>query len=245
MEPTSFPIVDLHNPFYCPSVPAQMFLESVREKMKQSGRSTVGNSILEGTPDLTRTSFEDHPPSFVELLDQSLCDEDLLKLLYQPDDRHRTSASGFRHSSFLSTCLAKNWGSLTDGSNSDLPFDRDSLQSSRNSTAASHGFSAFAVPAKRERSIVDVNDNSFELSAKADKLRLFPQDTWSSSDGVTGCMARTSRPNKSIKSVEELMTRIHALEGVVPTLRIPCSHYLISDSYALIQVNSACFFLCD
>lgn len=208
-------VTDASNPFYCPSLPASVFLDSIRRKIRHSDQG-ISDDSLDRTPELTNSSNEEIFPSFTQLLDQSLCDEDLLELLYQPDERLLDSSGDNCNSSLASTCPRRPRGGPS-------MLDRDGVftlgqtlaRSSTDSPRLSHGFSDFALPARREMSVVDVNNSSFELSAKAEKLRYFVQKMPLSPEESPARKRYIPGDCKSIKSRDGLIARIRALEGIV------------------------------
>lgn len=201
MAHSAIPTTDANNPFYCPSVPAALFLESIRQKIRQSGQNACDSS-RENTPELIESSHEDLFPSFTKLLDQSMCEEDMLELLYRPDNRLLGSAGD---SSFSSVCPSGPF----------LAYGRGFSRTSKSSPGISSGFSDFAMPARREMSIVDVNDGSFELSAKADKIHFFSHQMLPSPDEPPARTTRMPRNARSSNSAEALLARVRALEGVL------------------------------
>lgn len=207
------PTTDVDNPFYCPSVPAALFLSSVRSRLRHANRD-AGHHSLDYTPELTDTSIQEPFSSFAEILERSICEDDLLELLYRPGN-HSNSLAGTDNSSFTSICpgMHRTASFLDHGFLSS--FGKRRSQSLEHSTTFSD-FSDFALPAKRERSIVDINETSFELSAKAEKIRFFPQKRVPSSDDTLALTAHhVPGGGKNIESDSRLITRIRALEGTV------------------------------
>ncbi|KAI0346251.1 hypothetical protein BDW22DRAFT_1417564 [Trametopsis cervina] len=195
-----------NNPFYCPSMPASLFLQNLRKQVRRGDPDAQENS-LDNTPDLTDSSNEDIFPSFTKILDQSMGEEDLLELHYRPDFLRRTAANSDKDTSSLlsdpSVYRQQGPALLLD------PRSRHTLeQHVSGSPVVSLTFSDFAVSPKRERSVIDVNEGSFELSAKADKLHFFTTHGLCSPEDVDFRYARTSTP----KRVEQLTERVRVLE---------------------------------
>ncbi|KAI0703829.1 hypothetical protein BC835DRAFT_1480366 [Cytidiella melzeri] len=82
------------------------------------------------------------------------------------------------------------------------------VSSRQNSPAVSVTFSGFAAPARREMSIVDVNEGSFELSAKAEKLRFFTNKILDSPEELGRRYASDLAHQVAPSSVKALTSRI-------------------------------------
>lgn len=157
----STPIVDDQNPCYCPDLPAASFLESLRQKttsepaFRQFQQHGDSLDLLHAADD-----YEPLCPSFEKLLDQSISEDDLLRLVYRrptPPSPEEDSSLGSiysvpaRHAQYLRSA-PRNEPSMT----------------------FSDSFSDLQGPLKHERSILAVNEGSFELSAKAERIQYFP-----------------------------------------------------------------------
>ena len=203
---------DEQNPFYCPSLPATVFLDIVRDQVRRRDSvPRLQTRKLLNTPELTHSFDEDSFPSFAKILDESLCEEDLLEIHYRPD-RLRDSVND--DSSLLSL------SSMPWKKQQPTPFfasgdSKDNLSGSagprKDSSPISFTFSDFAAPARRERSVIDVNESSFELSAKAEKLRFYKNKLSDSPDGLGGDSGLP--PLALPTSIEGLTSRIYALQG--------------------------------
>lgn len=198
------PLVDDENPLYCPSVSAVAFLQTIRRRLHDDDSATFDH-----TPDLSSGSDEYLLPSFVRQLDKSVTEEDLLELMYNPAD-------------------------LQD-SNDDNDTGVDSVLQSRalrlepaikqeDSPGLVPTFSDFQGSIKRERSLPSVNEGSFELSAKADRILYFVRDSSVSAYSVRSRRLRgvhPFRPHPSstralVTKVEELQTKMTSIQGECP-----------------------------
>ncbi|KAI0806085.1 hypothetical protein BC629DRAFT_1141943 [Irpex lacteus] len=203
---------DDQNPFYCPLVPAASFLADVREQVRRRDSAQgLQDRALSNTPELTRSYDEDSFPSFAKILDQSICEEDLLEMHYRPDHLRDPLNDD---SSFLSMS-SLHWQRQQPAP---LFLPRaprvlgDGLSGTgKNSPALPLTFSDFAVSPRRERSVIDVNEGSFELSAKAEKIRFFTDKCLDSPDEPNNrdAFSRLAFP----ESVEKLTSRVRALQG--------------------------------
>ncbi|KAI0090231.1 hypothetical protein BDY19DRAFT_760101 [Irpex rosettiformis] len=198
---------DEHNPFYCPSVPAALFLETVRNQVRRDNSALgIATRNLSNTPELTHSFDEDSFPSFAKILDESICKEDLLEMHYRLRDSTNDD------SSFLSSL---HWQHQQPAPlfTSDFSKHRSPRLTScqKGSPAISVTFSDLAASPRRERSVIDVNDGSFELSAKAEKLRFYTDNFLDSPDelGSRSDLLSLALP----KSIEGLTSRVHALQG--------------------------------
>ncbi|KZT02534.1 uncharacterized protein LAESUDRAFT_738637 [Laetiporus sulphureus 93-53] len=152
------PIIDEQNPLYCPNIDAAAFLESLRQHIRSD------------PPPYSRLP-EEHIPSFAERLDQSLDESDIYRLLY----RALPHVSKLSSNSSVSSSI-RHWEQETP-----LPrAGRDQYARSppgvkvkRKRSESMETFSDLLAPPKRERSLQSVNDKSFEVSGKADRLCYF------------------------------------------------------------------------
>lgn len=172
------PVIDEENPLYCPSISAVAFLESVRKKVYSNKR--LHSSAR--TPDLSRTTDELFFPSFHNMLDKSLTEEDLLRLHYFPANaamfptrtRHDSSSSSLEADSLRSIPSWKNKAGTYNTSSKPSKRHVPSKRSRPSHVHTSDSFSEFRGPFRREKSAMTVNDGSFELSARAERLHYFP-----------------------------------------------------------------------
>ncbi|CCM06606.1 uncharacterized protein FIBRA_08885 [Fibroporia radiculosa] len=155
----SRPIVDEKNPFYCPSLSAATFLENVRLQF-----------CCEDPPPYTRTAAESLP-SFPERLHQSLDETDIFKLLCDGPPISTEDETPEYSSVLHSACLVPQCGSTPIIHSNRVVQNR--LGAKRKRSISADTFSELLAPPKRERSSQSVNDASFELSAKAGRIRYF------------------------------------------------------------------------
>ncbi|KAI0373628.1 hypothetical protein BV20DRAFT_937742 [Pilatotrama ljubarskyi] len=166
---------DEPNPFYCPSLPAALFLQELH----------------------TRLSSQPWSFSSVGPEDHGLCDDPSVSFYFRlceglsSDDNEkynlaRLSASALkktRAATVDSIALARLWNpdntphefsrsfSSSGGLGLSL-YPEDNLAHSQRSIPNESGsFSAFREPPQRGRSPISLNDDSFALSGKADRLR--------------------------------------------------------------------------
>ncbi len=163
------PKVDVENPFYCPSVPAVHYLQSIRKQARSETRHKHPNK----NDNLSRTPGDQILQSFESVLDRSLDEQDLAELLFAynpPSDPSGTSSSSSGSLDTLSF-----WNQKSSFESSLLHLDRrPNPDRSRHLTSnVPSGFSDLRGSSKRGKSLESVNDGSFELSAKADRLHYF------------------------------------------------------------------------
>ena len=225
----SIPIVDEQNPCYCPGLPAASFLESLRQKALSEAafrqlQPEPQRSLLD-VP-LLADGYENPCASFEKLLDQSISEDDLLELVYrrptlpQPSPEEDSSLDSIysvparhAHSSRLS------------------PRKEPSV-------ACSDSFSDLQGPVKRERSFLAVNEGSFELSAKADRIQYFPTNYKSGFTSVDNNRRhRTYSPHEDWDThLQDLNRRIRHLEGTSSRQDwILASACCTSNSYSFVQ----------
>lgn len=177
---------DDENPFYCPSMPAVTFLQTIRRKLKIKNVSNASKKTL---------------PSFLQILDQSVDNEDIYSLLYPSTpakDLLHTSSDYSPEPDDVSVLFNRTSGRKYDNSGPAVPPGLDFHQPlPGESKADSHGicgikrrradsldsFSDILGPTKHARSSLTVNESSFELSGKADRIHFFRGGP-SSSDNV-------------------------------------------------------------
>ncbi|KAF9818789.1 hypothetical protein IEO21_02569 [Rhodonia placenta] len=155
------PIVDDQNPFYCPAITAVAFLESLRHQLRDA------------PPPYSR-SPEGHDISFAERLDQSVDEKDLYRLLFR---FHPHQSHDLDHNSSVDSSLS----APAYGHSTPVPVPQSvaspagpvKVRAKRKRSRSCDTFSGLLAPPKRERSLQSVNDSSFELSAKAERLRYF------------------------------------------------------------------------
>ncbi|KAK7678594.1 hypothetical protein QCA50_018466 [Cerrena zonata] len=171
-------VVDDENPFYCPSIPALSFLETVRQKIYIEASTHRQKSARTPDPayDVDQLLF----PSFHNMLDRSLDEEDLLQLHYLPRNasnlptrlRHDSSSSSLGTDHLHS---GPSWRNTADRhGNRPLRHETARRSSKPVHIRTSDSFSEFQGPFRRQRSSMSVNEGSFELSAKAARLHFFP-----------------------------------------------------------------------
>ncbi|KZT73548.1 hypothetical protein DAEQUDRAFT_662157 [Daedalea quercina L-15889] len=150
------PVVDEKNPFYCPALDAVAFLQTLRHQIHSS------------PPPYSR-SPGDCLPSFAECLDKSLDEAELHSLLYRAVPRALDSpnASSLDFSGFFcdQSTPAPQRGQATPSA--------PGIKAKRKRPSSPETFSDLLAPAKREKSFQSVNEGSFELSSRAEKLRYF------------------------------------------------------------------------
>lgn len=205
------PTIDDDNPFYCPSIPAFSFLESVRQKVYLE--ANTHRQKYARTPDLDHDVDQLLFPSFDRILDRSLDEEDLLQLHYVPRNASRFSAR-LRHDSTSSSLGTDHLHSMPswrnkDGSLEHHPSHAPARRSSKPiRIRTSDSFSEFRGPFKRQRSSMTVNEGSFELSAKAERLHFFPtRAAFSPYD-----LQAISQDRKLASA--ELANKVRVLEGI-------------------------------
>ncbi|CAL1715860.1 unnamed protein product [Somion occarium] len=116
------------------------------------------------------------------MLDKSLTEEDLLRLHYFPANaamfptrtRHDSSSSSLEADSLRSIPSWKNKAGTYNTSSKPSKRHVPSKRSRPSHVHTSDSFSEFRGPFRREKSAMTVNDGSFELSARAERLHYFP-----------------------------------------------------------------------
>lgn len=196
------PLVDDQNPLYCPSIPAVSFLESIRQQLHEPSTANVTH-----TSNRSPSSDDYMLPSFARLLDKSVTADDLLELLYHPpglkfEDSDSSTSSELNDNTEGSMVLAGLDAPVKQADSFGLP----------------ETFSDIKGPVKREMSQASMNEGSFELSAKADRLLYFVRGG-SYSPYPAKSRRYPHRPPRNQNhewrvKVYELQDRIYILEGL-------------------------------
>lgn len=163
MKEHDLPVVDDQNPLYCPAIPAVSFLNTIRKQLHGTGFSPEDEK---NALKLSPGSDEHLLPSFTQLLDKSVTADDLLELLYNPAGAEKLSSDSDPIEAQDQTCIS-------DQNNFAILSGLDTASRNENSSAAPETFSDLEGPGKREMSLLSVNEGSFELSAKADRILYF------------------------------------------------------------------------
>ncbi|KAL6301507.1 hypothetical protein BKA93DRAFT_919725 [Sparassis latifolia] len=220
------PVIDDQNPFYCPTVTAISYLETLRHE-------------LHAHPSRYTTAIHEKlRPSFSKRLEQSMDEDDLLDLLYQPIRAARDSPD---MSSLLSNSLKNptlNWERGTPAPTSDqhdLRQDHPELRVKRKRSHSAETFSDMVGPPKHERSFQSVNDDSFYLSAKAHRICYFPDTKgassprhdarpciWTPADELYG-------PHIGTETPRGLSVLINHLDMLLPGIRLKERLYALKD----------------
>lgn len=190
------PVVDEKNPFYCPALDAIAFLQNLRHE------------IYADPPPYSRTPG-DCLPSFAECLDRSLDEAELHELLYRAVPRVLDSPDVSQASLNFSGYFCDHSTPAPRRGLQDIP---PGLRAKRKRPSPPGTFSDMLAPPKREKSYQSVNESSFELSARGEKLRYFREsvDTLYSpyAPRSYGYSDTDGRP-----TAFELERKIRALEG--------------------------------
>lgn len=145
------PVIDDKNPFYCPALDAVAFLQNLRHQLHSGAPVHIPNDCL---------------PSFAECLDRSLDEDELHELSCRipPHLAHSPDVSDLTFSAFFcnqSTPVPhQGWKAAPLG-----------FKAKRKRPMSPDTFSDMLAPSKKEKSFQSINESSFELSARADKLR--------------------------------------------------------------------------
>ena len=162
MKDYADPLVDDQNPLYCPSISAVSFLETIRQQLHGPGTINASRTLNQSF-----SSDDDLLPSFTKLLDKSVTANDLLELFYNP------TRGDINDSDTSSGSSDPNYRNDMDGSLVLAGLDDTSVKQEGSSPGLPETFSDIKGPVKREMSLPSVNEESFELSAKADRLSYF------------------------------------------------------------------------
>ena len=194
------PIVDEENPFYCPSLPAQSFLASLRERLSVSQQDAHPQDLHGDAQDIGAfTPFE-------KVLDQSMSEDDVLNLVYRCPTLVRPSPEPEEDSSLDSI--------------RSIPRhmrDNSTRRELKPPSIVSDTFSDLQGPVRHELSLQTVNEGSFQLSGKADRIQFFPPDP--------KCSAPTRRTRKPEcipaegglhAYVRDLNNKVNTLQGAFP-----------------------------
>lgn len=196
------PLVDHQNPLYCPSIPAVSFLESIRQQLHGSSTANITH-----TSNRSPSSDDYMLPSFTRLLDKSVTADDLLELLYNPPSLK------FEDSDSSTSSEPNN---DTDGSMVLAGLDAPVKQ--EGSLGLPETFSDIKGPVKREMSQASMNEGSFELSAKADRLLYFVRGgSYSPYHAKSRRYPHRPPGNQNHgwrAKIHELQDRIYILEGL-------------------------------
>ncbi|KAJ3486182.1 hypothetical protein NLI96_g4420 [Meripilus lineatus] len=163
-------------------------IASNNDHLSRRGYITLSDQQQQQQQEQQQQSQSQLHQSFASLLDSSLDDEDLAELFFaynRPDAvdfLNGGNSSGSSSSGSLSTLSVWDRGSLGNrsppavpgcspsGKNGGFPPD---LVSGVDVSGVSSGFSDLRGEGKRGKSSVDLNDESFDLSAKAERIRYF------------------------------------------------------------------------
>ena len=189
------PVVDDLNPFYCPALDAVAFLQDLRHQLHSGTPAHIPSDCL---------------PSFAECLDRSLDEVELQELSRKaiPQIVHSPDVSDLTFSTFFcnqSTPVPhRGWQAAPP-----VPV----MKARRKRPMSPETFSDMLAPPKKEKSIQSINESSFELSAKAEKLRYF--------SGSQDALYSPHPPREygysdagGAPTAFELERKIRALEGV-------------------------------
>ncbi|EKM57872.1 uncharacterized protein PHACADRAFT_206742 [Phanerochaete carnosa HHB-10118-sp] len=209
MKDYDIPKVDRNNPLYCPSVPAVVFLESIRRKIHDKGGIS-----RESTPEFSPDHENRHSlSSFTRLLDKSVTDDDLLELLYNPGHSETLLGNGDNSGDTnLSSVLQ---GVTSRGLTvpvSPQVYACDCLIKEEESSIS---FSDLRGPAKREMSLPSGNEGSFEISGKADPIVYFARSS-SPYNVHRRCFLVAPEPENGWRArAHELQEKLSRLGGAV------------------------------
>lgn len=170
------PLVDEENPLYCPSVSAVAYLQSIRSQTHSESKRRKQPSGKPKSNSSSRILDDQLLQSFTSVLDRSLDEHDLAELLFaynrtggEPIESSGSSAGSLSTLSFWSQQKVACETRKTKGMDS-------SSVSRRSEVHVSSGFNDLQGSSRRGKSSVSINDHSFDLSAKADRLRYFAQN---------------------------------------------------------------------
>jgi len=193
------PIIDDQNPLYCPALTAVAFLETLRHHIRSEGHSYRSNEPV---------------TSFAERLDQSMDEKDLYRLLYRPlpptDDGSESS------SELNSIFSVPAWEHSTPAPRSIRRVAHPKPPApkvKRKRSSSSDAFNTLLGPPKRERSSQSVNDSSFELSAKAERLRYFRDATDALFSPHDHGRSKITQARHGEPAKVEMQRKIRLLEG--------------------------------
>ena len=201
------PQIDDENPLYCPSVPAVDYLQSIRKQ----ARSETRHKHPEKKTNLSRIPGDQLYQSFASILDRSLDDEDLAELLFaynRTSDPIGTSSASSGSLDTLSFWNQKN-SFETSHVHSGRRLNSDSSRLLMSNVSS--GFSDLRGSSRRGKSSDSVNDGSFELSSKANRLHYFVPGHGNSPYDVG--MYQDLQEYASRSSTSNLKRKIRTLEG--------------------------------
>ncbi|KAI0791197.1 hypothetical protein C8Q75DRAFT_732327 [Abortiporus biennis] len=246
---TGAPTIDERNPFYCPTVPAVEYLDSLRRDL----RTSVGDGNKSANTSFHRLSDDPDFPSFASLLDRSITDDDLIQLVYgsgMPANRRLSDSSSYSVNSILS---APSWEKNRNRHRYNIVQNSPSTYSSKKtlvSTASSDNFSALKGPLRRGLSSASVSQGSFVLSGKAQRLRyrdFLPRSKIASQTSSDFGMQRRHThkhlygPQIGTETPRGIKAFIERLDSVLPGIRLKeklytldaLSHQRIVDTLAM------------
>ncbi|KAJ6578053.1 hypothetical protein B0H19DRAFT_574732 [Mycena capillaripes] len=204
----SLPTVDEKNPLYCPAITASSYLSSLRRqnRRRKSSRS-------ENRPPNDRVLF-----SFARVLDKALQEGDnepLGTLLQSEDDSVATSFTlGNLSTTFEHRTTVKKVTS------------RPPLKRKRSRTS----FSDLEGPSKHARSIQSVQESSFEISVRRERLQFLPPKPQYS----PFVLPKKSAPKATL--TEDLKAKIRTLEGTDLFFHLDICAYI--HAYINVQTSS-------
>ena len=213
IEKYQIPVIDEHNPFYCPSVSPNAYLATLHTSLSKSNVSADNVSLY----------------SFARILDQAFFDvddEDVSPYHHQ-DHRFFAAARSQRPVSSLPAYSPPSWETQ------DLPAYPPGLISSkheqytialdvapvhvlkRKRSFSSNDFSDLEGPTKHERSSEHIHESSFDISGKAEKIfdsRFY--DGRSTSDAIYAPIRLPPKADTKLSgNKNDFLDTIHALKG--------------------------------
>lgn len=205
MKEHDHPVVDDQNPLYCPAVPAVSFLETIRRQLHGTGSDNETHPL-----GVSPRSDEHLLPSFTQLLDKSVTADDLLELLYNP-------AGAEEPSNDSDSNIFQDQTYRDDSDGSAILSGLNTASQKKSSSGAPETFSDLKGPVKREMSLLSVNEGSFELSAKAERILYFVRGSSFSPYHVKHRRhpRQPLRGNLDLRAkVNELQNKVALLEGM-------------------------------
>ncbi|PCH42550.1 hypothetical protein WOLCODRAFT_72130 [Wolfiporia cocos MD-104 SS10] len=192
----SVPIIDEQNPFYCPTSTAVVFIEALR-------------SQIHGAPPPYTRSPTDFP-SFAERLEQSINEDDVYQLLYRSLPAVNSSEVSALHSSF--SVPAYDQSTPTRAVRRLPAGDPPGVKAKRKKSESLESFSDLMGPPRNERSFQSVNDQSFELSGKVDKIRYWKATMGALLSPYSGEKQNNVPPASGEYTMRDMERRIFKLE---------------------------------
>jgi hypothetical protein len=211
VEKYQIPVIDEHNPLYCPGVSPNSYLAALHESLSKPN-----------------VPVDDVSSSFIRILDQNFFEVDEEDSSYFHQDTRLTVVHPRRLAPRLPTCSPLSWDTRHPPSYPPglIPSKRDQHtvtpdvvaihRLKRKRTSSPHTFSDLEGPTKHGRSSESIHESSFDISGKAEKIFGSHFNDRSSALGATYSPILLEGPTADMNhsgNEDNVLLRIRVLEG--------------------------------